>query len=56
MSCLFADVALLDRFEAAARAGFTDVELAAPYDHAPEELARAARDARTVGCGRLPGR
>jgi hydroxypyruvate isomerase len=48
LSCLFGDVTLLDRFDAAARAGFTDVELAAPYDHPPEELARAARDAGTA--------
>lgn len=45
LSFLFQEVALLDRFDAAARAGFEVVELGAPYAHPPEELARAARDA-----------
>jgi hydroxypyruvate isomerase len=45
LALLFNEVALVDRFDAAARAGFDAVELAAPYEHAPEELARAARDA-----------
>src|SRR5258708_27823806 len=30
---LFGEVPFLDRFEAAARAGFTGVEYASPYDH-----------------------
>jgi hydroxypyruvate isomerase len=42
---LFHEVALLDRFDAAARAGFEVIELSSPYDHPPEEVARAARDA-----------
>src|SRR6202022_1988260 len=38
---LFGEVPFLDRFEAAARAGFTGVEYASPYDHpAPELRAR----------------
>jgi hydroxypyruvate isomerase len=42
---LFNEVAFLDRFDAAARAGFREVEFAFPYDHPPEEVARATRDA-----------
>ena len=38
---LFVEMPFLDRFEAAARAGFTGVEYASPYDHpAPELRAR----------------
>src|SRR6266446_1825227 len=38
---LFGEMPFLDRFEAAARAGFTGVEYASPYDHpAPELRAR----------------
>jgi hydroxypyruvate isomerase len=35
---LFAEVPFLDRFEAAARAGFRGVEYASPYDHPAAEL------------------
>src|SRR5437870_11184907 len=35
---LFGEVAFLDRFEAAARAGFTGVEYSSPYDHPVSEL------------------
>jgi hydroxypyruvate isomerase len=35
---LFAEHPFLDRFEAAARAGFRAVEFQVPYDHAPSEL------------------
>src|SRR5438128_7460105 len=35
---LFTELPFLDRFEAAARAGFTAVEYASPYDHDPAEL------------------
>lgn len=45
LTLLFNDVAFLDRFDAAARAGFRAVEFRSPYDHPPEEVARAARDA-----------
>jgi hydroxypyruvate isomerase len=45
LTLLFNEVAFLDRFDAASRAGFDVVEFASPYDHAPEEVARAARDA-----------
>jgi len=36
---LFSEVPFLDRFEAAARAGFKGVEFQVPYDHPPAELA-----------------
>ncbi len=42
---LFTEVPFLVRFDAAARAGFKAVEFPSPYDHAAEEVARAARDA-----------
>jgi hydroxypyruvate isomerase len=45
LTLMFNEVAFLDRFDAAARAGFQAVEFAFPYDHPPEEVARAARDA-----------
>ena len=35
---LFGEVPFLERFDAAARAGFTGVEYAAPYDHPASEL------------------
>src|SRR5262249_25494571 len=35
---LFGEVSFLDRFDAAARAGFTGVEYASPYDNPPAEL------------------
>lgn len=39
LTLLFTEVPFLDRFEAAARAGFRAVEFVSPYDHAPEVLA-----------------
>ncbi|MGI9475643.1 MAG: 2-oxo-tetronate isomerase [Hyphomicrobiaceae bacterium] len=39
LSFMFTEVDFLDRFEAAAKAGFKAVEYLFPYDHAPEELA-----------------
>jgi hydroxypyruvate isomerase len=45
LTLLFGEVGFLDRFDAAARAGFRAVEFVSPYDHPPEEVARAARDA-----------
>ncbi|MBP0651646.1 hydroxypyruvate isomerase, partial [Mycobacterium tuberculosis] len=39
---LFTEWPLLDRFQAAADAGFADVELHFPYDTDPDQLARAA--------------
>ena len=35
---LFAEVPFLDRFDAAAQAGFTGVEFASPYEYPPAEL------------------
>lgn len=35
---LFPDIPFLDRFEAAARAGFRAVEYASPYAVSPDEL------------------
>jgi hydroxypyruvate isomerase len=45
LTLLFGEVPFLDRFAAARRAGFEAVEFVSPYEHAPEEVARAARDA-----------
>ncbi|MBU2533115.1 MAG: hydroxypyruvate isomerase family protein [Alphaproteobacteria bacterium] len=39
LSFMFTEVDFLDRFEAAAKAGFKGVEYLFPYDYAPEELA-----------------
>ncbi len=43
LSMLFTEVPFLERFAAAARAGFTGVEFLFPYGHAPEDLAEALR-------------
>ena len=50
LSSLFTEVPFLDRFEAAAKAGFRGVEFHAPYDYTPAEiLARAgANDVQVV--------
>lgn len=42
LSMMFQDIAFLDRFAAAAAAGFRGVEFLFPYDFAPEEIAAAA--------------
>lgn len=39
LSMLFTERAFLDRFDAAARAGFKGVEYIGPYDHTPDEVA-----------------
>jgi hydroxypyruvate isomerase len=44
LSFLFQEHQFLDRFEAAARAGFKAVEYISPYDHPPEEIARRLKD------------
>jgi hydroxypyruvate isomerase len=44
LSMMFNEVPFLDRFEAAARAGFKGVEFLFPFDHPPEEI-RARLDA-----------
>jgi hydroxypyruvate isomerase len=46
LSTLFPEVQFLERFAAAARAGFRYVEYQFPYGWPAEELARRARDAR----------
>ena len=43
LSMMFNEVAFLDRFDAAARAGFDAVEFLFPYDHSPEEVAEGLR-------------
>ncbi|HYD68238.1 2-oxo-tetronate isomerase [Azospirillum sp.] len=45
LTMLFNEVPFLDRFAAAARAGFTGVEFLFPYDHPPEDVAEAAKTA-----------
>ncbi len=45
LSMLFTELALLDRFEAARRAGFEQVEIQFPYDRSISELRAAMRDA-----------
>src|SRR3977135_768551 len=39
LSMMFQEVGFLDRFDAAARAGFTGVEFLFPYEHPPEAIA-----------------
>ena len=39
LSMMFQDLGFLDRFDAAARAGFKGVEFLFPYDHPPEAIA-----------------
>lgn len=72
LSFLFHEVAFVDRFVAAARAGFCAVEFAFGYDYAAQELAARGRDqgleqvltdtlpgdwsAGERGLGALPGR
>src|SRR4030095_12030983 len=43
LSMMFTDVPFLDRFEAAAKAGFTAVAVLSPYDHPAEEVGRRLR-------------
>jgi len=38
LSMMFQDIGFLDRFDAAARAGFRGVEFLFPYDHPPEAI------------------
>jgi hydroxypyruvate isomerase len=45
LSMLFKEREFLDRFSAAARAGFGAVEYQYPYDFKPDDIAAAARDA-----------
>lgn len=55
LTMLFNEVRFLDRFEAAARAGFTAVEFLFPYEHPPAELrARLEANGLTLVLHNLP--
>ncbi|PMY89173.1 hydroxypyruvate isomerase, partial [Pseudomonas sp. FW305-62] len=43
LSLMFNEVPFLDRFEAAARAGFDAVEFLFPYEHPPEAIGERLR-------------
>ena len=43
LTMMFNEVPFLDRFEAAAKAGFTAVEFLFPYDHPAEEIGKRLR-------------
>src|SRR4030088_902573 len=45
LSMMFTEVPFLDRFEAAAKAGFTSVEFLFPYDHPAEEVGHRLKTA-----------
>jgi hydroxypyruvate isomerase len=45
LTMLFNEVPFLERFEAAARAGFHAVEFVSPYEHPADDVAHAARSA-----------
>ena len=50
LSFLFPEVSFLERFEAAAAAGFTAVEFAFAYEHPAEQVAAAAKSAGCRWC------
>ena len=55
LSMMFNDHAFLDRFDAAAEAGFAAVEFLFPYDHPPEAIAeRLERNRLTQALFNLP--
>jgi hydroxypyruvate isomerase len=55
LSMLFTEHEFLDRFDAAARAGFKAVEYVGPYDHPPEVVAaRLAKNGLTQALFNLP--
>src|SRR3974377_1153883 len=55
LTMMFNEVPFLDRFEAAAKAGFTAVEFLFPYDHPAEEVgARLKRFGLTQALFTLP--
>src|ERR1700710_2253619 len=72
LSMMFNEVPFLDRFDAAAKAGFTAVEFLFPYDHPAEEVGKRLKangltqalfnlppghwDAGETGVGALPDR
>ena len=45
LSMMFNEVPFLDRFDAAAKAGFTAVEFLFPYDHPAKEIGERLRQA-----------
>ena len=46
LSMMFTEVPFLDRFEAAAKAGFTAVEFLFPYDHPAEAVGERLKTQR----------
>ena len=55
LTMMFTEVPFLDRFEAAAKAGFTAVEFLFPYDHPAEEVGkRLKRNGLTQALFNLP--
>jgi hydroxypyruvate isomerase len=55
LTMMFNEVPFLDRFEAAAKAGFTAVEFLFPYDHPPQEIgARLRANGLTQALFNLP--
>ena len=55
LSMMFTEHAFLDRFDAAAEAGFAAVEFLFPYDHPPEAIAeRLERNRLTQALFNLP--
>jgi hydroxypyruvate isomerase len=50
LTMMFNEVPFLDRFAAAAGAGFEGVEFLFPYDHAPEEVASRLRAGGLTNC------
>ena len=50
LSMMYQDIGFLDRFDAAARAGFKGVEFLFPYDHPPETIGFAG----WIGCEYRP--
>src|SRR3978361_365813 len=55
LSMMFTEVPFLDRFDAAAKAGFTAVEFLFPYDHPAEEVGKRLKaDGLTQALFTLP--
>src|SRR5665213_1373646 len=55
LTMMFNEVPFLDRFDAAAKAGFTAVEFLFPYDHPPEAISeRLRRNGLTQALFNLP--
>src|SRR5437588_12530620 len=55
LSMMFTEVPFLDRFDAAAQAGFTAVEFLFPYDHPPQAVGeRLHRNGLTQALFNLP--